>query len=67
MMSMANVEQEEDFEAESDARTMMEMSKIMGDEKRHKKAQSKMDEMMKGMEMMKNLGMNYKSMGDTKK
>lgn len=56
--------EEDEWEAEDDARSLMRMGDIMKDEKRHARAQAKMDEMTKSMEMMKQVGMNYKSMQD---
>lgn len=61
------IKEDEEWEAEDDARTMMRMGEIMKDEKRNSKAQKKMDEMMASMEAMKQVGMNYKSMQDMKK
>lgn len=65
-MATSDKKQEDEWEVEDDARSLMRMGEIMKDEKRHTRAQAKMDEMMKSMEMMKQVGMNYKSMQDMK-
>jgi len=73
-MNKPTVKQDQEWEAESDAKTMQLMGEIMSDAKRHERAKKKFDEMMvanekakKMIEMMNKSGMDYsKSMGGKK-